>query len=382
MDLTQPLELGLRGARLGVAAYRAYKMLRGSKSAKRPGFGGGRASKRIRITRRIALNPPGNYVKNARAVYRRKKRKSFAERVSAINYPPFTITDQSTGSVESQSPNQGVQNFYMQTLDNLKTAFYMQRDIYHNNFGSAKDGTMQDNSNNADSLYNSSNSGQRMVLKSFSCLTKFLNSATSTASIEVLVLTPNRLMEATTGTQILPETWWTQVNTNAMVMNQSTINNAPYEGQGVDTAIPYTWLGDRPYKSSTKYDFARMWKIVRRDRRTLEPGQLWRHSFVYAKNTNLNWLDLAQYSRMPYKNFYMLVIVNGQIINGKTAGSADISVSDTQVSATIEKRWNFALIKTTRRVVTRTTGVLPTVAAVNQQFVNEDELAMDNYVEG
>lgn len=352
---------------------RGALMLRGSygkTKRKRGSLGRLRGVKR----RLFSAKPSGENYVAPRTVKRGKKKKlSLIDKVSRFQYPPFTVINNAVTGLDVDSPNQGVVSYLMfgDAAENI-SAFNQVRDVYHNS-------NVMENNMPLTNPTSPMQGNYRIYAQSLSHTQTILNSSTATANITVLVVTPARLMSGTTATFEDPVSWWTQCNVDAKATAQADVNtslNVDYSN-----AMPITQLYDRPYKRATQYNFARFWKIVDKTSRVLQPGQMFKHTFVKGNQRVLNYNDMQLYKQFPGLTHYCIIICNGQIVNGSlTTGFTDVSVSSTQLSIMRQMKRTYSYQTAARPIVMRY-GNLTAVATANQKFINDDELAVDNYAE-
>lgn len=330
---------------------------------------------KLRSVRRklFVVNPPSgeDYAIPTKVTVGKAKKPGLFERVQGYQYPPYTIISAFSGGVESSSPYQGIQTISTFGLtSDLITGFNAVRDVYHN--ANVMEGNMPGTGTTGTQVSNF-----KIWLKKVEHYTTFLNSSNATTNIEVMMVTPTRMLPNVNDVWANPGTWWQRSNDHAGLTATTNVTNvADYP----TTTYSYTHLGDRPYKPSTKYEFYRYWRIVSKHRRILKPGNSWKHSFVKNDPVLLNHEDMTQNAQLPGLTYYMIIIINGQVVNGSTVGVNDVSISDAQVAWTRSLKYHFSYATAARRLVWRTTSALQPIATANQRVIN-DEGVIQSYTE-
>lgn len=336
-------------------------------------------------------------------VGKRKKNKTFSDKLSNNQYPAFSILHADRGSVNTVGLNpkdygsstvttgkmgfDGLQHVYhqhVQSTNNMREATMKARDVYTSTLvNSLPDGMMDEvPSADAGGSINAwwQKTGIKMKQLKFSYSDTIVNTGNTSAEFEVLMVTPRRLTDINNTNSYQENPWqcWISANqTAALVGNfeDPAIAADPLVTSVTYAVNPYT-LGDRPYKGQAGRFWNKYFKVVDKKSFKLTPGSSQKYAFVKNMNRLVDWEDLDNYSRIPGIDYWIMIISKGQVVNGTVVTTgADVTTSDHAFAWVAKRSQTYQGRKFIRPIKFSNMATFSTVydlTGLQQAFVNPD----------
>lgn len=303
---------------------------------------------------------------------RKSKRRTFSQKVSRAMYPPFTYqTVTCNGFDHNTAGKQMVENLTLTNNTMISTLLTKLTDIYKTNNGVESNAIPS----GFVGIDLAKNRGLKVRLKSFFHKFEFVNTCSATCELEMLFVKPARLIANADTTHSNAATWWQTCN------NRTGLATNTENPIAISSDIAQTNVGDRPYKGATAAMFSKWYTIVKKQKFILQPGQLIKISHRQTIDSCIDYEDLEAYIQQPLYGLQVICIGKGQIVNGTTAGFADVTYSNFQLSFTYS-RWMTAQLESYLRPVKMLTNYEPTaVAPANQTMYNPDSRTTVGYTE-
>lgn len=321
----------LRTAARGALAYRNSYKKTGSSTA-------------VRYRKKRKLNPSSPYVsagfmsRNIRKRYRRRRRRRVSP-IFNVNPPSNIIYNNISGILETSN---GLQSY--KDLDII-----LDKDSFLNLAYRLTDGSVTN-----DSL---SSTNYQMYLTSISRSAWFRNQANCQC---VLYLYECVNRDATSTNPVTSIVTGLQHNTSGL----TPATNAVYEATALVS----------PFGAS---DFTRRWKVWKKHRIVLDPGQVYNHKVYIKLNKMVSSTQLNDDVYYPYLTHTLLARVHGVPVN--PPNSSVVSLSECKVDYVIGTAVNGKILQKALKRTQITTN-LPTLAA--QQVMVDESGESKPYTEG
>lgn len=309
---------------------------------------------------------------------KRAGRLTFAQKISKNTFPPFTQQQHQVGGIDHNNSNrQSVTHIPLFQKSDAVDALTKLKNVLAGN-GQYTEYFPEYTTAAAVDSPSYSQMGVKSRLLSNLYQFTFINTCSATCELDFILVRPAKDIATNDLLHNNPYTWWSQCNERCQLSNDVSLPNAVAL---LDNATDPEIIGDRPDKGATKSMFSKWWKIIRTDSVKLQPGQLFKWTHLQNMNCILDWDDTLYSQNMPKLGLSLLIIGKGQVVNGSTAGFADVGYSNFQVSYTWNTYTKARLEKFFRPIKYYIGTDAPDIAEVNQTFYNPDSRTTVGYTE-
>lgn len=277
---------------------------------------------------------------------KKRSRPSFNEKVSRALMPAYTQIQNASGQLTCEDGKQNSVDIGMfGDFSRTVSLFQKSKDTYANattslgsmtNSGSfVPDGA----SGNDPATY-----GYGLYMDYMSCAFTFVNTCNVTQDVEFIVVTPTMNMPELQYNNVNwsndPKSIWQLACQKTGITANAQDPIVPSNPNGVTGTLQTTVndLGSKPYDPIYRYNFGKYWKIVKKVNVSMLPGAIQK---LYVRRNGpklLDWETIQATGNFYIPNlcYRLLVIHKGQVVNGTTSGSSDITTAPCELSYTFQ----------------------------------------------